>query len=165
MKLAWTGSWAAFLAAPADRRHVFIGQLESAWPVFNVATDGERLYCSAGRFEQLDGGIHFYALDPATDKMHWHVKWVSGLSSDKFTPREMQKVVDEKTGKAGSFDPERNKRIINDIIEVRDGKVWLFEMPVVDLADPKDTIINPETLVPPQFGMATKSKPVTPADR
>jgi hypothetical protein len=35
-----------------------------------------------------------------------------------------------------------------------DGKVWLFETPVVDLADPKDTLINPETLVPPQLHAA-----------
>jgi len=147
--LAWR-----FLAAPADRRHVAMNQVESVWPVFGVVLSEGKVYFSAGRHAELDGGVHFYCLDAATGKMRWHTRWLSGLSSDKFTPREMQKVVDEKSGKAVSFDPERNKRIINDIIEVRDGKVWLFEMPVVDLADPKDTIINPETLVPPQLQAA-----------
>jgi hypothetical protein len=148
--LAWR-----FLAAPADRRHVAMNQVESVWPVFGIVLDDGKVYLSAGRHAELDGGVHFYCLDAATGKMRWHTRWLSGLSSDKFTPREMQKVVDERTGKAVSFDPERNRRIINDIIEVREGKVWLFEMPVVDLADPQDTIINPETLVPPQLQAAT----------
>jgi hypothetical protein len=90
--------------------------------------------------------------------MKWHVKWVCGLSSDKYTPRKGVKLESAKEDlglRAGAwYDPERNKRIINDIIKVRDGKVWLFETPVVDLADPKDTIINPETLVPPQLHAA-----------
>jgi len=156
--LAWR-----FMAAPADRRHVAMNQVESVWPVFGLAIDHQDikslLYLSAGRHAELDGGVHFYCLDPASGEMKWHVKWVSGLSSDKYTPREGTKLerANEALGlRAGTwFDPERNKRIINDIVEVRDGKVWLFEMPVVDLAAPKDTIINAETLVPPQLQAAT----------
>jgi hypothetical protein len=112
-----------------------------------------KLYFSAGKHAELDGGVHFYCLDPAGGKMAWHVKWVSGLSSDQYTPRKLitlDKAMPELGLKVRDFyDVERNKRIINDVVAVRDGKVWLFEMPVVDLADPKDTIINPETLVPP----------------
>ena len=140
-----------FLAAPADRRHVVMNQVESVWPVFGVVLHEGKLYFSAGKHAELDGGVHFYCLDPATGQMKWHVKWLSGLSSDKHTPREM---IRNEAGKL--WDPERNKRIINDIVQVHDGKVWLFEMPVVDLAAPKDTIINPETLVPPGLGLSIK---------
>jgi outer membrane protein assembly factor BamB len=142
-----------FLAAPADRRHVVMNQVESVWPVFGVVLHEGKLYCSAGKHAELDGGVHFYCLDPAGGKMNWHVKWISGLSSDKYTPREMVKSEDGK-----QVDPERNKRIINDVVEARDGKVWLFEMPVVDLAAPKDTVVNPETLVPPQLQAAAGPK-------
>jgi hypothetical protein len=79
----------------------------------------------------------------------------------EYTPRtliRLDKAMPELGIPAGQFyDVERNKRIINDVVEVRDGKVWLFETPVADLANPKDTIINPETLVPPGVGAAGKS--------
>jgi outer membrane protein assembly factor BamB len=123
-----------FLAAPADRRHVVMGQVESAWPVFGVTLHEGKLYVSAGRHAELDGGVHLYGLDPASGRMDWHVRYQCGLSSDQHTP------------KPGGAD--RNKRIINDIVQVREGKVWLFDQAVVDLADPKDVIINPETLAP-----------------
>jgi hypothetical protein len=119
-----------------------MNQEESAWPVFGGALDAGKLYVSAGRHAELDGGVRFYCLDPASGQMKWHVKYLCGLTSHDDPPRSTE---------------ERNKRIINDLVEVRDGKVWLFEMPVVDLADPKDTIINPETLVPPGIGTAGKS--------
>jgi hypothetical protein len=56
-----------------------------------------------------------------------------------------------RTPSGRSLDPAREEKIINDIVEARDGRVWLFERAVADLADPKDTILNPETLVPPQL--------------
>jgi outer membrane protein assembly factor BamB len=155
-----------FLAAPADRRHVVMNQVESVWPVYGVVLSEGNLYFSAGKHAELDSGVHFYCLDPASGKMKWHVKWLSGLSSDRYTPREGMRLdsAKEELGlrQGAWFDPERNKRIINDIIEVRDGKVWLFEMPVVDLADPKDTILNPETLVPPQL-VRSAGEPLPPA--
>jgi len=56
-----------FLAAPADQRTVVFDQVESLWPVHGsvLLLDGVA-YCSAGRSTWLDGGIHLYALDPAT---------------------------------------------------------------------------------------------------
>jgi outer membrane protein assembly factor BamB len=133
--LAWR-----FLAAPADRRHVVMNQVESVWPVYGVVLHEGRLYFSAGKHAELDGGVHFYCLDPRGGKMQWHVKYRCGLTSHNDPPRSTA---------------ERNKRIINDVVEVHDGKVWLFEMPVVDLANPKDTIINPETLAPLQLRTGT----------
>jgi hypothetical protein len=136
-----------FLAAPADRRHVAMNQVESAWPVFGVALDAGKLYFSAGRHAELDGGVHFYCLDPAAGKMEWHVQYLSGLSSDKYTPRKLNR-----GAPIHLFDPEREKRIINDVVQVRDGKVWVFEKDVVDLACPRDTVINPHTLIPIWLG-------------
>jgi outer membrane protein assembly factor BamB len=137
--LAWR-----FLAAPADRRHVVMNQVESVWPVYGVALHEGKVLLSAGKHAELDGGVHFYCLDASTGAMKWHVKRLCGLSSDKYTPRTMIKDAEGKL-----FDPERNKRIINDIVQVRDGKLWLFEQELVDLAKPEDTIVNPETLMPP----------------
>ena len=58
-----------FLAAPADRRLMSFGQLESVWPVTGsvLVRDGV-LYCTAGRSSYLDGGMHLYRLDPVQIK-------------------------------------------------------------------------------------------------
>ena len=62
--LAWQ-----FCAAPRERLVGIRGQLESAWPVRGtVLVDGDVAYVAAGRSSHLDGGIHVYALDPATGK-------------------------------------------------------------------------------------------------
>ncbi|MFO8013930.1 MAG: PQQ-binding-like beta-propeller repeat protein [Phycisphaerae bacterium] len=63
-----------FMATPADLRTVAMDQVESLWPVHGSvlvlpgAGDGRKAvaYCAAGRSTWLDGGIHLYALDPAT---------------------------------------------------------------------------------------------------
>ncbi len=66
-----------FMAAPADLRTVAMDQVESLWPVHGSvlvlpgAGDGGTAvaYVSAGRSTWLDGGIHLYALDPATGRV------------------------------------------------------------------------------------------------
>jgi len=71
-QLAWR-----FLAAPADLRTVALDQVESLWPVHGSVLvlpgggeDGKAVaYCAAGRSTWLDGGIHLYALDPATGRV------------------------------------------------------------------------------------------------
>jgi outer membrane protein assembly factor BamB len=147
--LAWR-----FLAAPADRRHVVMGQVESAWPVFNVVLESGRLYCAAGRHEELQGGIHFWCLDPASGAVRWHVKRRYGLDTESTPLRQRASL------NARQLQITDGRPMFNDAIEVRDGKIWLFEQEAVDLADPKDTIINPETLLPPQLGAAaTGPKP------
>jgi len=64
-QLAWR-----FRAAPADRRVVAYGQLESAWPVAGsvLVRDGEA-WAAAGRSSYLDGGIHLVRLDAKTGKL------------------------------------------------------------------------------------------------
>ena len=62
-----------FRAAPVDRRVVAFGQLESPWPVHgSVLVHEGKVWFAAGRSSYLDGGIHLYALDPATGKAMKH---------------------------------------------------------------------------------------------
>ncbi len=60
--LAWR-----YRAAPAERRVVSYGQLESAWPVAGsvLVLDGVA-YAAAGRSSYLDGGIFVCAFEPET---------------------------------------------------------------------------------------------------
>jgi outer membrane protein assembly factor BamB len=148
-----------FLAAPADKRHVAFGQVESVWPVFNVALDKGKAYCVAGRHGDLDGGLHIYCLDPTSGAVVWHITRQRGLTTDRHTPF---------TGPKGGG--PINTYHLNDPIEVRDNKIFVRgeyiarsadrkheeikrfppgELMLVDLAAPKDVIVNPETLVPP----------------
>jgi hypothetical protein len=62
--LAWR-----FRAAPADRRFVAHGQVESLWPVTGsvLVVDGV-VYCTAGRSSFLDGGMVLHRLDAATGR-------------------------------------------------------------------------------------------------
>jgi outer membrane protein assembly factor BamB len=64
-ELAWR-----FRAAPAERRIMAFGQVESAWPVHGsvLAVDGV-VFCLAGRASVVDGGVYTYALDAATGEI------------------------------------------------------------------------------------------------
>ena len=63
--LAWR-----FDAAPTQRRVIAFGQLESPWPVpGSVLVHEGKCWFAAGRSSYLDGGIHLFALDPATGKV------------------------------------------------------------------------------------------------
>ena len=59
-----------FLAAPANLRTVAFDRLESPWPVSGsvLVLDGVAYAC-AGRSSWIDGGMHLYALDPATGEV------------------------------------------------------------------------------------------------
>ncbi len=53
--------------AAADRLVTIFGQLESAWPIHgSVLHQNGKLYLSAGRSSYLDGGMHYFALEPET---------------------------------------------------------------------------------------------------
>ncbi|MHC4399668.1 MAG: outer membrane protein assembly factor BamB family protein [Planctomycetota bacterium] len=58
-----------FRAAPERRLVTAFGQLESAWPVPGVLVRDGACWLAAGRSSYLDGGIHVYALEPATGKV------------------------------------------------------------------------------------------------
>ncbi len=62
--LAWR-----FRAAPERRLVTAFGQLESAWPVPGVLVQDGACWLAAGRSSYLDGGIHVYALNPATGRV------------------------------------------------------------------------------------------------
>jgi hypothetical protein len=152
--LAWR-----FLAAPADKRHVVFGQVESVWPVFNVLVHQGKAYFAAGRHPELEGGIHIYCLDPATGKMHWHVKHLRGLSTETLTPERPASGSGWAARGAGPTNiPNYDASwIIADTIRIGQNKIYMRLFPVVDLADPKDAILNAQTLVPP--GISVPRKP------
>jgi outer membrane protein assembly factor BamB len=64
-----------FQAAPVERLICDEGRLASAWPVHgSVLVEDGIAYVTAGRNTWLDGGIHAYALDPATGKaLHYRL--------------------------------------------------------------------------------------------
>ena len=64
-ELAWR-----FAAAPNDRRIVAFGRVESPWPVHGTVLVLDSLaYVAAGRSTLIDGGAHFYALQPRSGKV------------------------------------------------------------------------------------------------
>jgi outer membrane protein assembly factor BamB len=72
-----------FRAAPADRRIVAFGQVESAWPVTGgVMVDGGRAFAIAGRSAVVDGGMVACALTPETGGLLWRTPVTEGDRSD-----------------------------------------------------------------------------------
>lgn len=62
----------SFRAAPAERRIVAYGQLESPWPVVGGVLLGDGIaYAVAGRTTEVDGGLYVHALEPATGRLLW----------------------------------------------------------------------------------------------
>ncbi len=62
-----------FQAAPLERLTLSGDRLENLWPVSSsVLYHNGLIYAPAGRSSYLDGGIHLYALDPATGAVKHH---------------------------------------------------------------------------------------------
>jgi outer membrane protein assembly factor BamB len=56
-----------FIARPAERFIVSLGQVESAWPVYgSVLVANDTVYFAAGRTSYLDGGLKLYGLEPGS---------------------------------------------------------------------------------------------------
>ncbi len=95
-----------FLAAPADRRTVAMGRVESVWPVHgSVLVLNGVAYAAAGRSTWLDGGIELLALDPA-----------SGKVLHKQTFRSRHPVIGEGKEKAS---PEQNVRVSQNVSDYK----------------------------------------------
>ncbi len=61
-----------FRAAPENKRIVSRGQLESVWPMNGtVLVMNGKAYFSAGRHDEVDGGIFLFCLDLATGAVQW----------------------------------------------------------------------------------------------
>jgi outer membrane protein assembly factor BamB len=77
-----------FDAAPRHRLMTAFGQLESPWPVpGSVLVQGGKCWFAAGRSSYLDGGIHLYALDPATGKvLHSETIYSPDPETGRMTP-------------------------------------------------------------------------------
>jgi outer membrane protein assembly factor BamB len=58
--------------APAERRMIAYGQVESPWPVVGgVLVAGDTAYAIAGRTTEADGGLYVYAMNPLTGAAVW----------------------------------------------------------------------------------------------
>jgi len=58
--------------APAERRVVAYGQLESSWPVVGgVLVVGDMAYAIAGRTTEVDGGLYVVAFDTKSGRLAW----------------------------------------------------------------------------------------------
>jgi len=77
--------------------------------------------------------------------MAWHVKHQRGIESDR-TPIRDRNSIRTKKDVPGATD---GRAVTNDALEIRDGQLCIMGLPMVDLANPKDTIIDPETITPP----------------
>ncbi len=119
-----------FLAAPKDLRMVAFGQVESAWPVFNVVAQDGKVYFAAGRHQDLEEGLHFYGLKMSDGEQLWHVRYASGLATDRGTN-------DGVGGEVGIVD---GKLVLNPP---------LHNLVQIDLQNPTSTIMFEENMVPP----------------
>jgi outer membrane protein assembly factor BamB len=117
-----------FRAAPAERRIVAYGQVESAWPVTGgVLVAGDRAYVVAGRTTEADGGVYVHALAPATGECLWSARRVKpddgpigawnlrGLRDDYFGPSDVLcsdgATVAISAHRAGRFDCKTGRKV------------------------------------------------------
>ena len=102
-KLVWR-----FRGAPAERRVVAFGEVESAWPIHgSVLPLGGVVYFAAGRSTFLDGGIFLYGLDPWSGKVLYRRR-VEGPWPDVL--REEGRPFDMEGGKADILVTDRERR-------------------------------------------------------
>ena len=90
--LAWR-----FLAAPARRRIVAYGQLESSWPVYGVVMHRGKVCASAGRHPEIGGGVYVYALEADSGRMDWKRVLVKSPARINGTGRTSRRIVPNST--------------------------------------------------------------------
>jgi len=156
--LAWR-----VLAAPADRRMVAFGQVESSWPLFNVVLHEGKVYGCAGRHHELDGGLHFYAIDASTGKIDWHVRRRIGMA-DADNEGAIHGAWQGKSrrwknasgrpweDKIGDF-TYSSQWALNSQLSIKNGRLLVNDESAepleIDLANPEDVLLNEHTFTPP----------------
>ena len=127
-RLAWK-----FHAAPADRLIGAFGQLESAWPVHGsvLVLDG-KVYGSAGRSSELDGGIFVFALDAATGELRHQAR----LEGPDYVVNAAGKLVMEPQPQNGPVEFDTNHKLpmgaLSDVL-MSDGQRIFMRTSVFDL--------------------------------
>lgn len=72
----------SYQTAPANRRIVIFGQVESAWPTVTAQLINGHLVVVAGRRDSFDQGIFVAGLDPKTGQKRW--KQIIGVKKKHF---------------------------------------------------------------------------------
>lgn len=95
-----------FRAAPQQRLVTAFDQLESAWPIPGVLVQDGACWFAAGRSSYLDGGIHVFALEPATGKvLHGKTIYSPDPETGKMVPEtegfQMEGVLNDIPGSDG----------------------------------------------------------------
>ncbi|MHC4251539.1 MAG: outer membrane protein assembly factor BamB family protein [Planctomycetota bacterium] len=100
--------------APAERRVVSYGRLESAWPVHgSVLVQDGTAYVAAGRSSYLDGGIRVCALDAVTGEVK--------RERTIYSP-------DPETGRMPAGDAKRLPGVLSDVLASAGGAVYMRQM-------------------------------------
>jgi outer membrane protein assembly factor BamB len=106
-ELAWR-----FLATPLERLTLGEDRLEGLWPVSSSVLFHDGLvYAVAGRNSFLDGGIHVYALDPASGDVRHHLR----LDGPRLTDEEARTAVVTERDLAKAKDPASKAEILKAI--------------------------------------------------
>ncbi len=110
-----------FRAAPHQRRVIAFDQLESAWPVAgSVLVHEDKCWLAAGRSSYLDGGIHVFALDPATGRV--------ARQQTIYSP-------DPETGKMPPGEAFSVPGLLNDVLATDGSGVFIRQMSVTSSDD------------------------------
>ena len=105
-----------FRAAPEERRVIAFDQLESPWPVAgSVLMHQDKCWFAAGRSSYLDGGIHLFALDPASGRV-MHEETI-------YSP-------DPETGKMPLSEAHTMPGVLNDVLASDGSSVFIRQMNV-----------------------------------
>ena len=105
-----------FRAAPEELRVIAFDQLESAWPVAgSVLVHEDTCWLAAGRSSYLDGGIHVFALEPATGRVV--------QAQTVYSP-------DPETGKMPAGEAHTVPGLLNDVLATDGSNVFIRQMNV-----------------------------------
>lgn len=150
-----------FRGAPADRRIVAFGGLESAWPIHGsiLVTNGIA-YLTAGRQSFVDGGIFAYALDPFSGhtlhKTQVFSPELQGIERKEHQPTSSKFLVP--LSKFYDMPPE-NLGVVSDILTADGGLIYMRNLRL-DPADIGRPISQERQTIDAKFGSGVRQDPV-----